>query len=73
MFKGEYFNAQEWAKLFKDAGAQFAGPVAEHADGFAMWDSKLTQWDAAEMGPKRDIVGEMEKAIKQQDMKFLVV
>ncbi|OHX68510.1 alpha-L-fucosidase [Flammeovirga pacifica] len=71
MFTGEKFNADEWAKLFKEAGAQFAGPVAEHADGFAMWDSKLTHWDAKEMGPKRDIVGEMAKAVKKHDMKFI--
>ena len=70
-FTGEHFNADEWAALFKKAGAQFAGPVAEHADGFAMWDSELTEWNAAKMGPKRDIVGEMEKAVKSQGMKFI--
>ena len=46
-------------------------PVAEHADGFAMWDSKLTEWDVMDMGPKRDIVGEMAIAIKKRDMKFI--
>ncbi|WP_066213967.1 alpha-L-fucosidase [Flammeovirga sp. MY04] len=70
-FTGEHFDAEEWAKLFKEAGAQFAGPVAEHADGFAMWDSELTDWDAVQMGPKKDIVGEMAKAVKGQDMKFI--
>lgn len=57
--------------MFKKAGARFAGPVAEHADGFAMWDSDLTEWNAAKMGPKRDIVGEIRKAIRKQDMKFI--
>ncbi len=71
MFTAEKFNADEWAELFKKAGAQFAGPVAEHADGFAMWDSQLTKWDAMDMGPKRDIVGEMEKAVRKQGMKFI--
>ncbi|MGB5667883.1 MAG: alpha-L-fucosidase [Maribacter sp.] len=71
MFKAEKFNADEWAQLFKDAGAQFAGPVAEHHDGYAMWDSDITPWNTMDTGPKRDITGELEKAIKGQGMKFI--
>ncbi len=67
----EKFDADELADLFQRSGARFAGLVAEHADGFAMWDSKLTEWDAADMGPKKDIVGLMEKAIKGRGMKFI--
>lgn len=70
-FTGENFNAEEWVKLFKDAGAKFAGPVAEHHDGFSMWDSKVNRWNAAKMGPKRDIVGELEKAIRKHGLKFV--
>jgi len=71
-FTAEKFDADEWAELFKKSGAKFAGPVAEHHDGFAMWDTKYSDWNAAKMGPKRDVVGELEKAIKKQDMKFVV-
>ncbi|NNK76865.1 MAG: alpha-L-fucosidase [Maribacter sp.] len=71
MFKAEKFNADEWAQLFKDAGAQFAGPVAEHHDGYAMWDSDITPWNTMDTGPKRDITGELEKAIKGKGMKFI--
>ena len=71
MFKAEKFDAEEWATLFKAAGARFAGPVAEHHDGFAMWDSKLTPWDVMDTGPKKDVTGELEKAIKGADMKFI--
>jgi len=70
-FTAEKFDADEWAKLFKEAGAKFAGPVAEHHDGFSMWDSKVNPWNAAKMGPKRDIVGEMATAIRKQGMKFI--
>ena len=68
MFTAEKFDANEWADLFKKSGAQFAGPVAQHHDGFAMWDSKLTEWNSKKMGPKRDVVGELEKAIKNHNL-----
>ncbi len=71
MFTAEKFDAEEWAELFAKSGARFAGPVAEHHDGFAMWDSKYSDWNAAKMGPKRDVVGELEQAIKDKDMKFV--
>jgi alpha-L-fucosidase len=70
-FDGAKFDADEWAELFSRAGAKFAGPVAEHHDGFALWDSKLTPWNAAKMGPKRDVVGEQERAFRKKGMEFL--
>ncbi len=71
MFKAEKFNADEWTDLFVKAGARFAGPVAEHHDGFAMWESGVTSWNAANMGPKRDLTGELEKAIRKRGLKFI--
>jgi len=71
LFTAEKFNADEWADLFQKAGAKYAGPVAEHHDGFAMWDTKYSDWNAVKMGPKRDIVGELEKAIKSRGMKYV--
>ena len=71
LFTADKFDADEWADIFAKSGAKFAGPVAEHHDGFAMWDTKYSDWNAAKMGPKRDIVGELEKAIKKRDMKFV--
>jgi alpha-L-fucosidase len=72
MFTAEKFDADEWAELFQRSGARFAGPVGEHHDGFCMWDTRLSDWSAAKMGPKRDVVGLLEKAIRKQDMRFLV-
>ncbi len=71
LFKAENFDADEWAKLFVKAGARFVGPVAEHHDGFSMWDSKHTPWNSMNKGPKRDITGELEKAIKKEGMRFI--
>jgi len=70
-FTAEHFDAKEWAALFKQAGAQFAGPVAEHHDGFSMWASKITPWNAGDMGPKRDITGELATALRAEGMKLI--
>ncbi len=71
MFKAENFNPKEWVDLFYEAGAKFAGPVAEHHDGFSMWDSEVTPWNVLDRGPKRDITGEIEKEIRKRDMKLI--
>ena len=64
MLTAENYDADEWSQLFKDAGAKFIMPVAEHHDGFPMYDSALTDWNAAKMGPKRDVVGELAEAVR---------
>jgi len=69
MFKAENWNPDEWAALFKESGADFAGPVAIHHDGFAMWESEHHEYNSGDMGPKRDIVGDILEAVKKQDMK----
>jgi alpha-L-fucosidase len=71
MFRGEKFNAGEWADLYQKSGAKFGGTVTEHHDGFSMWASKVNPWNAKEMGPGRDVVGELEKAIRARGMKFI--
>ncbi len=71
MFKAEHFDPDAWAELFVKAGARYAGPVAEHHDGFSMWASKVNPWNAAAMGPRRDIVGELERAIRKRGMRFV--
>ena len=70
LFKAEKFNADEWAELFRESGATYVIPTAEHHDGFAMYDSNLTKWDAKDMGPKRDIIGELAKSIRKRGLKF---
>jgi alpha-L-fucosidase len=62
MFKAEAFNAKTWIELIKASGAKYIMPVAEHHDGFQMYDSELSNWNAAKMGPKRDILGELKEA-----------
>jgi alpha-L-fucosidase len=70
MFTAEKFNADEWTDLFVEAGAKFVVPVAEHHDGFAMYPTKQNKWHAGEMGPKRDVVGELATATRKRNMIF---
>ncbi|MEM9983623.1 MAG: alpha-L-fucosidase, partial [Bacteroidota bacterium] len=71
MFTAEHFDPTEWAELFAKSGAQFAGPVAQHHDGFAMWDSEVNPWNAMDQGPKRDILGELFTELKAKDIKTI--
>ena len=70
LFRAENFNADEWAKLFKESGAQYVVPVAEHHDGFSMYDSGLSDWTEVKMGPKRDTLAELSTAIRAQGLHF---
>ena len=69
-FKAEKWDPNAWAKLFADVGFKYCVMTAEHHDGWANWDSELTPWNAMDMGPKRDLVGELGKALKKQGLKF---
>ncbi len=71
MFTAENFDAKEWADLFKKSGARFAGLVAQHHDGFAMWGSEVNPWNANDMGPRKDILGELYTELKKNDMKTI--
>lgn len=68
MFRAEKFDPKEWAELFKKAGAQYVVPVAEHHDGFQMYDSEISKWNAANMGPKRNVLGELSAEFNRQGM-----
>jgi len=68
MFKAEHFDPQAWAKLFKDSGARYVVPVFEHHDGFAMYDSDLSDWTAKKMGPHRDLAGEIAMAVRAEGL-----
>ena len=70
MFRAEKFDPAAWADLFSRAGAGYVMPVAEHHDGFQMYQSDLSKWNAAQMGPKRDLVGAWKQAVEEKGMEF---
>jgi len=69
-FRAQHWNPQAWAALFKQAGARYVVGVAEHSDGFAMYDSKLTRWNAARMGPHRDLIAALGRAVRRAGLHF---
>ncbi|KAF1299504.1 alpha-L-fucosidase [Enterococcus sp. JM4C] len=70
MFTAEKFDATEWMALFKEAGAKYFFPVAEHHDGFQMYQSEISHYNAFEMGPKRDLLKELKEAGEKADLTF---
>jgi len=62
MFTADKYDPHLWADLIKQSGARYVVPVAEHHDGFQMYPSRISAWNAANMGPKRDVMGELLKA-----------
>ena len=70
MFRGEKFDPEQWVELFSRAGARFVLPVAEHHDGFAMYDTKFNPYNAVNMGPKTDVIGRIRSAAESHGLRF---
>lgn len=70
MFKAEKFDANQWADLFVKGGAKWFCMMGVHHDGFCMWDSKVDSFNAMKMGPHKDLVGEIAKAVRAKGLKF---
>ena len=66
----EKYDSEQYATLFRESGARFVVPVAEHHDGFAMYETTLSHWNAAQMGPKRDVLQELADAVQKQGLIF---
>ncbi|HZR51973.1 MAG TPA: alpha-L-fucosidase [Streptosporangiaceae bacterium] len=68
---GGNWDPNAWATLFKNAGAKFAGPVAEHHDGYSMWNSQVNEWNSVKTGPGLDLLSIHAQAIRAQGLKFM--
>lgn len=70
LFRGEHFDPEAWADLFARSGARFVLPVAEHHDGFAMYDTDFNFWNSVNMGPKTDVMGAVKAAVERRGIPF---
>ena len=70
LFKAEKFDPDFWAETFANAGANYVVPVAEHHDGFQMYQSDLSVYNAAQMGPCRDVIGELKASFAKKGLVF---
>ena len=70
MFTASKWDPDAWAALFKESGARYVVPTAQHHENFALWDSQVTPFNAKAMGPHRDLIGDLAKAVRAQGLKF---
>ena len=71
MWKAELWDPDEWAELFKKSGAKYVLLVTKHHDGFCLWPSQYAPgWNSVEVGPHRDICGELTEAVRKKGLKM---
>jgi len=70
MWKAEKFDADALVNLYKEVGARYFVCMANHHDNFDNYNSTYQPWNSVNMGPKRDIVGEFEKAARKYGLRF---
>jgi alpha-L-fucosidase len=69
-FKAEKWDPEAWAALFAEVGVKYVVLTAEHHGGFSNWDSDINPWNSVKMGPKRDLVGDLGKAVRKYGLKY---
>jgi alpha-L-fucosidase len=69
MFKAEYFNPDDWADLFQQAGAKYVVLTSKHHDGFCLWPSKESPgWNSVEAGPRRDLIADLGASVRKKGL-----
>ena len=70
LFKAEKWNPDKLVAFYKKIGAQYFFALGNHHDNFDLWDSKYQPWNSVNMGPKRDILAEWERAARKYELPF---
>ncbi len=70
LWKAEKWDPDRLMALYKKAGARYFVSMGVHHDNFDLWNSKHQRWNAVQMGPHRDVVGDWQKAAKKLGLRF---
>jgi alpha-L-fucosidase len=71
LFRAHLFDPDEWADLFRRAGARYVVLVSKHHDGYTLWPSRFApQWNSVAVGPGRDLVGELTASVRQAGLRM---
>lgn len=64
-FTAEFFDAKRWTDILAASGAKYVVLTTKHHEGFTLWGSKNSwNWNAVDVGPKRDLVDELSTAVR---------
>ncbi len=70
-FNPEKFDAKEWVKTAKDAGMKYIVITSKHHDGFALWDSEVSNYNIVDYAPYgKDVLKELSQACREAGLKF---
>uniref|UniRef100_A0A8C4QTC4 alpha-L-fucosidase n=1 Tax=Eptatretus burgeri TaxID=7764 RepID=A0A8C4QTC4_EPTBU len=70
-FHAEFYNPESWAKLIANSGAKYVVLTSKHHEGFTLWGSNCSwNWNAMDVGPKRDLVGPLAAAVRKRGLHF---
>lgn len=66
LFTAKYYNASKWVDLFEKAGAKYVVLTSKHLEGFCNWNTSYSErWNSVQCGPGRDLLGELESAVRK--------
>lgn len=69
-FHCEKYDPRQWIKIFEKAHAGYLVLTTKHHDGYCLWDSQYTDYTSAKTGPKRDLLKELNEAVKESSIKL---
>lgn len=75
-FRAELYDPDHWASVFERSGAKYVVLTSKHHEGFTLWPNEQASktwgrpWNAVEIGPKRDILGDLTKSVRNKGLKM---